>query len=148
MTGGVPTDKLCPVPTTPFQSQDICATLASKGPLLVDPEPTVEPGLEPALDAEPALPADPELAPPPDPEVVLPPDRPPLELEAAVEPELPPEPAPPLSVAPLPQLACPATIEPAPVARARAVSPNPRPTTRATPMRSLLEVPEDGTQGR
>src|SRR5947199_3100636 len=49
--GGVPTDKLCPSPMTPFQSQDVWATPPSEGLPLLDAEPEV------------ATEADPEVAP-------------------------------------------------------------------------------------
>jgi hypothetical protein len=126
--GGVPTDKLWPVPTTPFQSQDVCAMPPSDGAVLVDPEP---------LDPEPPLETDPE---PFDPEFVLPFDpESPWEPEFVCDPEPPVfvDPDPPGVAFPLPQLARPITVEATPIDAAMAVKPNRR-VKRATATRCLL----------
>jgi hypothetical protein len=124
--GGVPTDKLCPVPTTPFQSQDICPGEPPSGGA-----PPLEAELPPAPELEARLDA---AALPPDPAPALTPD---VEAAGAVEPPVDPVLLLKLGPAPffglVPQLASPNSVEPPSVA-ASAASPNPR-VNPATTMR-------------
>jgi hypothetical protein len=120
--GGVPTDKLCPVPTTPFQSQDICPGEPPSGGA-------------PPLEAE--LPPVPELETRLD-SAALPPDPAP-DVEPAREVDPPVDPVVLLKLGPapffglVPQLASPSSVEPPSVA-AIAANPNPR-VNPATTMR-------------
>jgi hypothetical protein len=124
--GGVPTDKLCPVPTTPFQSQDICpGEPPSGGAPPLEAELLPAPELETRLDSA-ALPLDPAPALTPE-----------VEPARALEPPVDPVPLLKLGPAPffglVPQLASANSVE-APSVAAIAANPNPR-VNPATTMR-------------